>query len=123
MTSLDNPGQHHVVITAEGFAGSVHLDGKNISKTVRGYSLQHIAGQPAQVVLHLKESTTAAFDGLARVAIATESPGPDIVGFLTGIDPDELAAAVFKRTDLDGGRNELTRAALRQLLDWAKGAS
>ncbi|MFI8085936.1 hypothetical protein ACIF6L_34740 [Kitasatospora sp. NPDC086009] len=124
MSSLSDPEQHHVVITSDGLSGSFHLNGADISKSVRGYGVRHLAGEPAQVVIYPKEGIGVVFDGLATVTVADDQPQDQadaVAEFLAGIDADQLAAAVFKRTDLDGGRNELTRAALRQLLDWAKG--
>ncbi|MFD4397206.1 hypothetical protein [Kitasatospora sp. NPDC058478] len=122
VTSISEPGQHHVVITSDGLHGSIHLDGQDVGNQVRGYTIHHEGGQPAQVVLRARLGTSVVFDGQALVAVADECPDTDpVVAFLSGIDPDELANAAVQRTDLDGGRNELTRAALRQLRDWAKG--
>ncbi|MER7707239.1 hypothetical protein ABTX81_30600 [Kitasatospora sp. NPDC097605] len=124
MSSFGDPDQHHLVITSEGLHGTVHLDGEDISKQIRGYGLRGFAGEPVQAVLYLAEGRgTTAFDGLARVVVADEQPNTaDLVAeFLGGIDADLLAAAVLKRDDLDGKANELTRAALRQLTEWARG--
>lgn len=127
MTSLGDPDQtHQLRITSEGLHGTVHLDGQDVSKQVRGFGLRHFGGEPAQAVLYLAEGRgTTAFDGLARVVVADEQPDTAnaVAEFLAGIDPDLLAAAVLKRNDLDGKPNELTRGALRQLTEWARGTS
>ncbi|WP_329492528.1 hypothetical protein OG618_37175 (plasmid) [Kitasatospora sp. NBC_01246] len=124
MTSINESDQRHLVITADGVVGTVHLDGQDVSKLVRGYGLRHFVGEPPEAVLYLaKGRVSSLFDGLVRVVVADEQPdtGEAVATFLAGIDPDLLANAVLRRTDLDGGRNELTRAALRQLIDWAQG--
>jgi hypothetical protein len=61
------------------------------------------------------------FDGLAHVVIGDETPpGEAIAAWLQNIDPAALDRAALDR-DLDGTSNELTKAMLEQLADWARG--
>jgi hypothetical protein len=112
-----------VRITADRAAGSVALDGRDISKQVSGYSLRQHVGQPAELVLLLSPLVTDEFDGLARVVVGeAPDPGPAAAAFLSAIDAGELERHVLSRHDLmDGGPNELTRAMLRLLQEWASG--
>ncbi|MEU6318097.1 hypothetical protein [Streptomyces sp. NPDC047009] len=112
-----------VRITADQATGSVALDGRNISKHVSGYSLSQRAGQPAELVLLLSPLVKDEFDGLARVVVGeAPDPGPAAAAFLSAIDAGELERHVLARHDLmDGGPNELTRAMLRLLQEWASG--
>lgn len=119
----DKPRQ--VRITAAGPKATVLVGGHDLSKAVRGYSIEHVSGQMPLIVLHAQPGVDPVlFEGMSNVAVAfepAEDPVADVVAFLAGIDPDALARAALQRDDLDGGRNELTRAALRQLIDWAQG--
>ncbi|MGI5143721.1 MULTISPECIES: hypothetical protein [unclassified Streptomyces] len=112
-----------VRITAEHATGSVALDGRDISKHVSGYSLRQEAGQPATLVLFLSPLVKDDFEGLARVVVGVDpDPGPAAAAFLSAMDPGELERHVLARHDLmDGSPNELTRAMLRLLQEWALG--
>lgn len=112
-----------VRITAEGAAGSVALDGRDISQRVTGYDLRQRAGQPAELVLFLSPLVKDEFDGLAHVVVGVPpEPGPAAAQFLCAIDPGELERHVLARHDLmDGGAHELPRALLRLLTEWAAG--
>ncbi|MFF3516115.1 hypothetical protein [Streptomyces sp. NPDC002573] len=112
-----------VRISADQGAGSVALDGRDISKHVSGYSLRQQAGHPAELVLFLSPLVKDEFDGLARVVVGeAPDPGPAAAAFLGAIDACELERHVLARHDLmDGGPNELTRAMLRLLQAWASG--
>lgn len=108
-----NAGPGHATIT---------LDGADLSG-VYAYSLQHdIREALPLLVLHTTTPGGAAWEGMARVAVADPQPPREaIAGFLSGIDPAALEAAALERDDLDGSGHELTRAMLAQLADWATG--
>ncbi|MFE4421309.1 hypothetical protein [Streptomyces sp. NPDC056817] len=114
---------HQVQITASQVSGSVALDGRDISKVVSGYSLSQQAGKPAELLLFLNARAKDDFEGLARVVVGVPpDPGPAAAAFLSAIDAGELEKHVLSRHDLmDGGPNELTRAMLRLLQEWASG--
>ncbi|WP_344103708.1 hypothetical protein [Streptomyces beijiangensis] len=99
------------------------LDGVDVSRHVAAYSLQQAAGEPCTAVLHLSPRAGAEFDGLARVVVGeAPDPGPAAASFLEAIDGRELERAVLTRHDLlDGQPQELTRAMLRLLIEWARG--
>lgn len=111
----------HVTVTGDGLTTRVALDDDDISRHVQGVNIEHRAGQAPIVVFHAHPNAGATFDGLARVAVADQAnPTEVIVTFLVGIDPAALERAALQR-DLDGSRNELTKAMLDQLVDWAQG--
>ncbi|MGW3246577.1 hypothetical protein [Streptomyces sp. NPDC001070] len=114
---------HTVRITAQGVGGSVALDGRDISRQVSGYELRHYAGGPAELMLRLSPVVKDEFDGLARVVVGVDpDPGPAAAAFLSALDAGELERHALSRHDLmDGGPNELTRAMLRLLQEWALG--
>jgi hypothetical protein len=124
--SDDTPGfgdePRQVTIHAAGAKATVTVDGKDLSRSLAGYQVEHRAGRPPFVILFAKESSVVDFEGMAQVAVATETPpGEAIAAFLRGIDPAALSAAALERDDLDGSRHELTTAMLAQLADWALG--
>ncbi|MGW1468555.1 hypothetical protein ACWCPT_29940 [Streptomyces sp. NPDC002308] len=117
----DKPRQ--VRITADGFTGRVEIDGTDISKSLRGYSLQHEVGGPPVLMLHTVPHRGLDFNGLAHVAVAApeQDDGQVIAAFLQNVDAAALERAALNRDDLDGSSHELTRAILQQLADWAQG--
>lgn len=111
-----------VRIATDGVTASVTVGGVDLSRNLHGYHLEHQANQLPVLVLHAHATDAAVFDGMAHVAVADLQPaGIGAVEFLSGIDPDQLAQAALMRDDLDGSRNELTKAMLAQLIDWASG--
>ncbi|MFB7327141.1 hypothetical protein [Streptomyces sp. NPDC056190] len=114
---------HQVRITAGQVAGTVALDGRDISSMVSGYSLSQQAGKPAQLLLSLSPLVKDDFEGLARVVVGVPpDPGPAAAAFLSAIDAGELEKSALSRHDLmDGDPHELTRAMLRLLSEWASG--
>ncbi|MFD7980186.1 hypothetical protein [Streptomyces sp. NPDC059071] len=119
-TFADEP--RSVRITATGSIASVVVDGTDMSKALTGYTLEHRAGQPPLLVLHPSPWHDVAFDGFAHVAVAADpDPGPAITEFLRSINPAALDQAALQRDDLDGSPNELTKAMLALLTDWAEG--
>ncbi|GHE80196.1 hypothetical protein GCM10014715_39470 [Streptomyces spiralis] len=114
---------HQVRISASHATATLALDGRDISKQVRGYQLSQAAGAPPVLVLQMSQLVKDDFEGLARVVIGDPpDPGPAAAAFLAAIDAGELERQVLARHDLmDGGPNELTRAMLRLLQEWARG--
>lgn len=111
----------HVTVTGDGLTTRILLDDDDISRHVQGVTIEHRAGQAPVVVFYAHPNAGATFDGIARVAVADQTdPGEAMAAFLASIDPDTLAKAALQR-DLDGSRNELTRAMLEQLVDWVQG--
>ncbi|MEU4916872.1 MULTISPECIES: hypothetical protein [Streptomyces] len=110
-----------VTITTDGPTAHVTVDGHDLSRQVRAYTVQHEAGQHPQLLLYAKPGADIALDGLAYVAVAAEDPAPAVIDFLRGIDPAALEQAALERDDLDDTRNALTRAMLTQLIEWATG--
>lgn len=112
-----------VAITASPTGAQILLGDTDVSEAIDGYQIEQRAGHPPTVVLYTQPGSPTAFQGLARVVVAEPAgtPGETIAGFLSAIDPAALDAAVLDRTDLDGGRHELTAAMLRTLADWALG--
>ena len=126
MTSTPEPSMdwtpRRVSITADGPTARVLLDDTEISRDIRGYSLEHRPGEYPMVVLYTRPGTEAAFEGMAMVAVGQQAdPGEAIAAFLQNIDPAALQRAALNRNDLDGTPSELTTAMLRQLADWAQG--
>lgn len=110
-----------VEITADPWKAAVVVDGTDMAPGLRGYTLSQEVGQPPTVVLYPSPRHTAAFTGFARVQVAEPAdPGPLIADFLRAINPAALDQAALDR-DLDGSPNELTKAMLAQLIDWAEG--
>lgn len=114
-----------VRITVDGVRASVTLNGHDVSAALSSYVLEHRANQPPLLVLYPRTPADGAvFEGHAQVAVASETaPGEAIAAFLAAIDPARLQQATLARTDLDGSPIELTTAMLRQLADWAGGAT
>jgi len=122
MTDISMGGaRQHVVIRTDGAAASVVVDGVDMSNRLAGYQVEHHAGQAPLLVLFPRAGTDAQFDGMATVMVAAqEAPGEAIAEFLQAVDPAALDRAALNR-DLDGSSNELTKAMLAQLVDWARG--
>lgn len=111
----------HVTVTGDGLTTRVLLDDDDISRHVQGVTIEHRAGQAPVVLLYAHPNAGATFDGIARVAVADQAnPTEAIVSFLTNLDPAALERAALRR-DLDGTPNELTKAMLDQITDWAQG--
>jgi hypothetical protein len=117
-----NAKQQHVRITSDGALATVLVDGVDVSCDVVGYQVEHHSKQMPTVVLVLNpHATNTLFDGRAHVVVGDEAPpGEATAEFLSGIDPAALDRAALNR-DLDGSSNELTKAMLAQLIDWALG--
>ncbi|WP_093803889.1 hypothetical protein [Streptomyces sp. Wb2n-11] len=119
------PSAYGVRIDAQPGHASITLDGHRIPQgQVAGYTLQHsIPDALPTLVLHTRQSDGLLWEGIARVAVATEQdPGEAIAAFLGSIDPTALSQAALNRNDLDGTKHEITRAILQQLADWAQGS-
>ncbi|MGP8301994.1 hypothetical protein ACTPOK_29555 [Streptomyces inhibens] len=114
---------HSVRITARGPKAAIEIDGQRVNPgALNGYTISHHEGEPAQVVLYSRDHAEAAFEGLARVAVADVlNPGPAAAVFLSAIDAEELERTALARTDLGTGPHSLTQAMLTQLTEWARG--
>ena len=114
---------HQVRITTNHTTATLALDGRDISKQVSGYQLSQRAGTAPVLVLQMSPLVKEDFEGLAHVVIGDPpDPGPAAAAFLSAIDAGELERNVLNRHDLmDGGPNELTRAMLQLLQEWARG--
>jgi hypothetical protein len=111
----------HVSVVGDALSAKVLLDDVDVSAHVTGYTIEQRTLQPPVVILYAHATGGATFDGMAHVAVAEQAdPGEAIAGFLASIDPAALAKAALQR-DLDGSSNELTKAMLEQLADWAQG--
>lgn len=118
-TFADQP--RRVEITADPWKAAVVVDGTDMTAGLRAYTLSQEVGQPPTVVLYPSPEHAASFTGFARVQVATPAePGPVIADFLRAINPAALDQAALGR-NLDGSPNELTKAMLEQLIDWAEG--
>jgi hypothetical protein len=120
---MDDEQLRQVRITADQAAGTVILDGRDISGQVSEYQLTQRAGLPAMLVLYLSPLVKDDFEGLAHVVVGDPpDPGPAAAAFLGALDAGELERQVLARHDLmDGGPHEMTRAMLRLLQEWAQG--
>jgi hypothetical protein len=112
-----------VRITADNGRAQVEIDGVDMSRQLRGYTLEHRANEVPLLVLYTSGlATPTVFEGFAHVVVGdAPDPGPAIADFLRSVDAAALSAAALERDDLDGSRHELTRAMLAQLTDWALG--
>lgn len=112
-----------VRITTTGTLATVHVGDTDLSRHLRGYTLEHRADQLPLLVLYGNARGGAVFEGLARVVVGEEpaDPAQAIVDFLSSLDPQALENAALNRDDLGGERYDLTRAMLRQITDWAQG--
>lgn len=118
------PQAHGVRIDAQPGHATITLDGIPLPRDqVTGYSLHHdIQAALPTLVVHTRQPAGAAFEGLARVAVADPRPDSAIVlDFLSTVDPADLENAALNRDDLGPGQYDLTRAMLRQLANWARG--
>lgn len=112
-----------VQILSNGPRATVIVDGADLSERLSGYQIDHRAAQMPFLILLARPGTDLGFDGLAQVAVATDTPPGDVVAaFLADIDPAELEQAAINRDDLGDGRYALTAAILRQLTALAREA-
>ncbi|MEZ7005673.1 hypothetical protein ACBR37_19360 [Streptomyces sp. AD55] len=119
------PQAHGVRIEAQPGDATISLDGVPIPRgQVVGYSLEHdVANALPILVLHTRQPDGAAWEGLARVAVADpqQDTGEQIAAFLANINPAALERAALERDDLADERYALTAAMLATLADWAQG--
>jgi hypothetical protein len=103
----------------------IALDGATIRpELLTGYSLHHDiqGGVLPTLILHTRQPSGAAFDGLARVAVGvTKTPGEIVAAFLAEVDPVLLDQEALNRSDYGGGQGATARAMLATLTEWAKG--
>lgn len=126
MTEQPNqPQARGVRIDAQPGHATITLDGTPIpAGQVTGYVLEHsVADSLPMLVLHTRQPDSAAFEGLARVAVGvSKTPGDLVAAFLDGVDPVLLDQQALNRADYGGGQGATARAMLDTLIDWAKGA-
>jgi len=101
----------------------VEIDGVDMSRNLRGYTLEHRANEAPLLVLYTSgHASPTVFEGYAHVVVGdAPDPGPAIADFLRSVDAAALERAALDRDDLDGTSHELTRAMLAQLIDYALG--
>ncbi|MFE6186505.1 hypothetical protein ACFQ6U_18980 [Streptomyces sp. NPDC056465] len=121
--SEQNEGMHRVRIVVDAMQPVVEIGGQDVSRLLHSYEVRQQAGQAPTVVLELAAHRTTALEGLARVVVGVPpDPGPAAAAFLQAIDAAQLEQAALARHDLqDGKPNELTRAMLHLLGEWARG--
>ncbi|MFE3196816.1 hypothetical protein [Embleya sp. NPDC059237] len=114
---------HRLTITSDGARHELHLDGQDLTDSLRGIEVVLEAGTPPVVVLHPAPARAmpAVLDVLARVHVGEDDPGPAAARFIARIDPGELERAALNRMDLGSGPHSLTEAMMRQLTEWATG--
>ena len=118
------PQAHGVRIDAQPGHATITLDGTALpAGQVTGYTLHHnIQGELPTLVVHTRQPVSAAFDGLARVAVdITRSPGEVVAAFLSEVDPVLLDQEALNRSDYSGGPGATARAMLATLAEWARG--
>ncbi|MFC8008659.1 hypothetical protein [Streptomyces cinereoruber] len=124
MTPPTEPTVHSVRIDAQPGHANILLDNAPLpADQITGYVLEHsITNALPTLLLHTRQPGHVQWQGLARVAVVEQvDPGPVIADFLRAINPAALDQAALGRDDLDGSPNELTKAMLAQLIDWAEG--
>lgn len=125
MTDAPNPEQpRHVRIDAQAGRASIVVDGTDVSRGVRAYSLQHsVEDMLPSLVLHTVQTNGVQWEGLARVAVGVQqSPGEIVAAFLSGVDPVLLDQEALNRSDYGSGRGATARAMLATLIEWARQA-
>lgn len=123
MTAAEQPAAHGVRIEAQPGYASVRLDGQELPREqITGYTLHHsVADSLPTLLLRTRQPSGATWEGLARVAVATERPASQtILAFLSGVDPIELNRAALDRTDLGSEQGAVARAMLQTLTEWAQ---
>ncbi|MFE0190722.1 hypothetical protein [Streptomyces sp. NPDC058989] len=123
MDHNNNENQHWVQITANGGKATIDIDGQPVDpRAVGAYTITHIAGESAHVLLHVTDRGSSQWSGMARVSVAdVPDPGPAAAVFLSAIDAEELERTALARPDLGTGPHSLTQAMLTQLGEWARG--
>ncbi|MDX2658364.1 hypothetical protein PV382_23405 [Streptomyces scabiei] len=120
----EHPQARGVRIDAQPGHATIALDGNTLPQgVVTGYVLEHsIADAFPMLVLHTRQTRDVAFEGLARVAVAVQQdPGQAVADFVLGLDPAAVQRAALDRSDLSGGKTEITEAILKQIAEWATG--
>jgi hypothetical protein len=123
MTTPEQPAAYGVRIEAQPGYASVRLDGQELPDgQVTGYTLHHsVADSLPTLLLRTRHPTGLVWEGLARVAVATDKPASQtILAFLAEVDPIELNRAALDRTDLGGEQGAVSRAMLQTLAEWAQ---
>jgi hypothetical protein len=120
MSMSDSPKR--VTIVTDGAGAKITVGGVEISDAVISYQIEHNQGSLPTVLLVTRSPASELFDGLASVGVAVaQAPAEMVAEFLTRVDPAILERAALDRTDLDGGKHEVTAAIMRTLTEWAQG--
>ncbi|WP_435606714.1 hypothetical protein [Streptomyces ardesiacus] len=120
------PTAHGVRIVGQPGDATITIDGDTLPRgRVIGYTLEHdVAKSLPLLILHVREPAEVTWNGFARVAIAAPADiGQAVADFVLGLDPAAVQRAALERTDLSGGKHEITEAVLKQIADWAQGRS
>jgi hypothetical protein len=126
MSAPSEPTAHGVRIDAQPGQATISIEGTPLpAGQVIGYQLEHdIATALPMLILHTRQPAGAVWEGLARVAVAEpQDAGEAVAQFVLGLDPAAVQRAALDRTDLSGGKHEITEAILKQIADWARGIS
>ncbi|MBK3623999.1 hypothetical protein JHN59_03935 [Streptomyces sp. MBT49] len=112
-----------VRVAADARHARVEVNGRDVTRDVRGYQLVQEAGQAPQLLVQLAPWAGVEWEGVARVVVGSPpDPGPAAAAFLAAIDGRELEKATLARHDLlDGQPHEFSRAMLAVLIEMARG--
>jgi hypothetical protein len=104
------------------------LDGVDIRTDIAGITIQMDPKHTPLVTLIVPADRVQAahFEGLAVTELMTagaNDPGPAAAVFLKAIDAKILEQTALNRIDLGNDPQALTKAMIRQLIDWAEGKS
>ena len=124
MTAPSETRAHCVRISAQPGEADISIDGQPLPRgQVVGYTLEHdVSRELPLLVLHTRQPEGVLWEGLARVAVADNTDaGQAVAEFVLGLDPAAVQRAALDRTDLSGGKNEITEAILKQIAEWARG--
>lgn len=119
--------RHVHIDTRVPTAPVIEIDGNDIRADIAGIVIEMDPKHTPRVTLVVPADRVQAthFEGLAVTELSTmagpPSPGEGAAVFLKAMDAKLLEEAALNRMDLGNGPNELTKAMLRQLIDWAEG--
>jgi hypothetical protein len=125
VTNPPEPTAHGVRIDAQPGHATISIEGIPLPRgQVVGYQLEHdVANALPMLILHTRQPESVLFEGLARVAVGDRQSdaGQAVADFVLALDPVAVERAALDRTDLSGGKHEMTEAILKQIAEWALG--